>query len=418
MSSELRRLLYDTLSHIASSDINEVEQEGWLQHLDQLFENHQFQYKILTNDVNVRLLKHLVQFLLSYASMTVEQKQQEVVKEGKDATSLKKVIMSDPQVRSAFQEVNKTVTILLENPQNDQNRTEVHKSVKSLLHSFIAKQEVRSKVIEYTKKLVNKFDTFSKKPLVTSLLEHLDQLDLNNLLRLVTTDPMSFMDKIAHEIIMPVLHKILKEFHLEPVKITLVDNAFSKTTLSLSNIIISVPQPPERIRIRTTSESEFTNNGKIFSSAKISVVSSILIRDVPVIMNGTQFDYDERSLFIELQRKGSFDIKIKSLHTILSLALEKDEEKVVIVPGKEQKCRMEGFSLEFKDVQNSDILNRLTSTFNDQITVALTNGLAKKMSKVMLDTVNVLNELLIISRKFLQKRVVDVELTPPQPLET
>jgi len=115
---------------------------------------------------------------------------------------------------------------------------------------------------------------------------------------------------------------------------------------------------------------------------------------------------DERSLFIVLQRKGSFDTRIKGLNMMLSLALEKDQDKVVIKPGNEQKISIDGFSLEFsKDVQNADVLNRLSNTFKDQMTAALTASLEKKMTSVMAQTAKDLNDLLAIGIKFLKARL-------------
>jgi len=312
-------------------------------------------------------------------------------------------VFREPVIREVLEELSRKIGDLSDDIQSDEKRKNVHESVQNLFQVFTSKDDIRENVAKFSKPLLEKMEILTQKPLFKSLLQQIDLTDLSISLTSIKESPLAFMDNLAYTVLNPTFHSVLRHFELEPVDIQLADNALSKTNLKLSSININIPNPPDTFRIRTTSDMEFNNNQRFFSKAKVLVVSSISIRDL-VLNIQSNFEYLENSLFISLHRKGSFQAKVKQLNLVISLLLEKSNEKIIFSGPNEQKCQASGFFIEFSPQMNeAEILNKLTSSFNGQINAALNRALEKQLVRVMKDVALDLNDFLAIYYKNREK---------------
>jgi len=265
-------------------------------------------------------------------------------------------------------------------------------SSKYLLLKKISEKVSPNSVNPFSKKI----DILIEKPLFKCLLLQLDSTDLSLNLTAIKDSPVAFMDHLAHTILLPAFHNAIRQFQLDPIDIQLVDNAFSKTDLKLTTPQITIPNPPETFRIRSTTDMEFNHHEKLFSETKITTISSLSIRDLLLYIK-SDFEYIENSLFISIQRKGSFQAKVNQLNLVVSIILEKSHEKIIFSGPNEQKCRVSGFGIEFSPKMNeSELLNKLSSTFNGDITLAINKALEKQLVSVMKEVAVDLNDFLAI----------------------
>jgi len=134
------------------------------------------------------------------------------------------------------------------------------------------------------------------------------------------------------------------------------------------------------------------------------VLSSVSIRDI-VLQLQSDFEYQEDSLFISLHRKGSFQAKVNQFSLVISLKSEKTEDKFSFSGPNEQKCRVSGLVIEFSPQMNeADLLNKLSSTFNAQITGALNRAIEKQLVSVMKEVAVDLNDFLAIYYNVLSEK--------------
>jgi len=397
MSAELRSLLYATLSTLSADLFNETEYNEKLQ---QLFKGNHFS-DILQTPLNVLAVNYLIHYVLS----SMETRDEEIKGNGEIVPEEFSPIdaLRDPMVRGVLEELSKKLEELKEDSTSDEKRMTVQDSVQNLLQGFTCKETIRTGVAKFTKPLLEKLDALIEKPLFKHLFHQLDLTDLS-LFSPIKDSPLAFLDQLAQNLLLPTFQNLIRDFQLEPIDIPLVDNAFSKTNLKLSSLLLHIPKLPDCIRLRSTTEMEFNHPEKFFSAAKVLVLSSVSIRDI-VLQLQSDFEYQEDSLFISLHRKGSFQAKVNQFSLVISLKSEKTEDKFSFSGPNEQKCRVSGLVIEFSPQMNeADLLNKLSSTFNAQITGALNRAIEKQLVSVMKEVAVDLNDFLAIYYNVLSEK--------------
>jgi len=268
------------------------------------------------------------------------------------------------------------------------------------------------------------------------ILQKLDTVDFDELFVASQKNPYILMTTLGRQVLIPVLHSLFTKIALPEIHVSLNDDGTD--TLDVTDMILVVPEFPDKINTRTEIDNVFVRNKKAkYDHSEMLIKLCVGITNVPCDITGTKFDFSRRS-FPRIHRDGHLNLSVTGMDVGLSISIliptpesdlnldefnetnvvqalpdktaptddqhkEKGKEKEEhIAKDKEHKpnpveqvlptirCddaqlfKLHGFSLEFQDdVKNAELLNSFSSHFEREICFGVSALVANQLAEIM-----------------------------------